>query len=95
MDRPTDDCTGGVNLNIFPRHVLKKGRRGYFEKFLLWTIALWICEILKIVQGGAKGMALSCEKVSARLQPATAGHARLVLSKTVSFFCTSLHVFEI
>ena len=37
-------------------------------------------------------MALSCEKVSARLQPATAGHARLVLSKTVPFFCTSLYL---
>ena len=31
-------------------------------------------------------MALSCGKVSARLQPATAVHARLVLSKTVLFF---------
>ena len=30
-------------------------------------------------------MELSCEKVSARLQPATAGHTRLVLSKTVPF----------
>ena len=30
-------------------------------------------------------MELSWEKVSARLQPATAGHARLVLSKTVLF----------
>ena len=36
-------------------------------------------------------MELSLEKVSARLQPATAGHARLVLSKTVPFFCTSLY----
>ena len=36
-------------------------------------------------------MELSCEKVSARLQPATAGHARLVLSKTVSFFCSGLY----
>ena len=36
-------------------------------------------------------MELSCEKVSAWLQPATAGHARLVLSKTVLFFCTSLY----
>ena len=34
---------------------------------------------------------LSWEKVSARLQPATAGHARLVLSKTVPFFCTTLY----
>ena len=38
-------------------------------------------------------MELSCEKVSARLQPATAGYARLVLSKTVPFFCTSLYTF--
>ena len=37
------------------------------------------------VQGWAKEMALSWEKVSARLQPATAGHARLMLSKTVPF----------
>ena len=43
------------------------------------------------VQGWAKEMELSCEKVSARLQPATAGHARLVLSKTVPFFCTTLY----
>ena len=26
------------------------------------------------------------------LQPATAGHARLVLSKTVPFFCTTLYI---
>ena len=70
--------------------MLKKERRGYFEKILLWTIALWICEILKIVQGGAKGMALSFEKVSARLQPATAGHARLVLNKQLKQIYTSL-----
>ena len=37
-------------------------------------------------------MELSCEKVSAWLQPATAGHARLVLSKTVHFFCSSLYI---
>ena len=36
-------------------------------------------------------MVPSFEKVSARPQPATAGHARLVLSKTVLFFCTSLY----
>ena len=36
-------------------------------------------------------MELSWEKVSARLQPATAGPARLVLSKIVPFFCTSLY----
>ena len=51
-----------------------------------------ICDcILYHVQGWAKEMGLSCEKVSACLQPATAGHARLVLSKTVPFFCTSLY----
>ena len=44
------------------------------------------------VQGWAKEMELSSEKVSARLQPATAGHARLVLSKPVPFFCTSLYM---
>ena len=43
------------------------------------------------LQGCAKERELSWEKVSARLQPATAGHARLVLSKTVPFFCTSLY----
>ena len=37
-------------------------------------------------------MELSWEKVSAQLQPATAGHARLVLSKMVLYFCTSLYV---
>ena len=36
-------------------------------------------------------MELSWEKVSAQLQPAPAGHARLVLSKTVPFFCTTLY----
>ena len=36
-------------------------------------------------------MELSCERVSARLQAATAGHARLVLIKTVPFFCSSLY----
>ena len=45
-----------------------------------------------LLQGWAKEMALSWEKVSARLQPATAGHARLVLSKTVPFFCTNLYM---
>ena len=43
------------------------------------------------VQGWAKEMELSWEKVSARQQPATANHARLVLSKTVPFFCTTLY----
>ena len=37
-------------------------------------------------------MLSTCEKVTARLQSATAGHARLVLSKTVPFFCTTLYV---
>ena len=36
-------------------------------------------------------MELSWEKASAQLQPATAGHARLVLNKTVPFFCTTLY----
>ena len=44
------------------------------------------------IQGRAKEMALSWEKVSAWLQPATAGHARLVLSKTFPFFCTTLYM---
>ena len=43
------------------------------------------------IQGWAKEMELSWEKVSALLQPATAGHARLVLNKTVPFFCTTLY----
>ena len=42
------------------------------------------------VQGWEKEMALSWEKVSARLQPATAGHARLVLSKQLKQIYTSL-----
>ena len=46
----------------------------------------------KTVQGWAKEMDLSWEKVSTQLQPATAGHARLVLSKTVPFFCTTLYI---
>ena len=37
-------------------------------------------------------MAPSCEKVSARLQPATAGHARLVLSKQLEQIYTSLYI---
>ena len=44
------------------------------------------------LQGWAKEKGLSWEKVSARLQQATAGHARLVLSKTVPVFCTTLYV---
>ena len=44
------------------------------------------------LQGWAKEMELSWEKVSAWLQPATAGHIRLVLSKTVPFFCTRLYM---
>ena len=49
-----------------------------------------------IVQGWAKEMELSWEKVSARLQPATAGHARLVLSKTVSLWAWNfLFLFDI
>ena len=38
-------------------------------------------------------MELSWEKFFAQLQPATAGHARLVLTKTVLFFCTSLYTY--
>ena len=45
----------------------------------------------RYLQGWAKEMEPSWEKVSAQLQPATAGHARLVLSKTVLFFCTNLY----
>ena len=51
----------------------------------------WLRRIWDI-QGWAKEMTLSWEKVSARLQPATAGHARLVLSKTVLFFCPALYL---
>ena len=43
------------------------------------------------VQGWAKEMVLSWEKVSAWMQPAAAGQARLVFSKTVLFFCTTLY----
>ena len=42
------------------------------------------------LQGRAKERELSCEKVSARLQPATAGHARLVLSKQLEQIYTFL-----
>ena len=55
------------------------------------TLKLRHAYLHKQIQGGAKERELSWEKVSARLQPATAGHARLVLSKTVPFFCTSLY----
>ena len=37
----------------------------------------------------------SCEKNSALLQPATAGHARLVLSKQLEQIYTSLYLFSI
>ena len=43
---------------------------------LFWT---------ELLQGWAKELELSWEKVSALLQPATASHAWLVLSKTVPF----------
>ena len=45
----------------------------------------------KVVQ---KKLVQSCEKGSACLQPAQAGHARLVLNKTVTFLCTMLYTFE-
>ena len=61
------------------------GRRVYYSATGLWYEFFWH------IQGWAKEMALSWEKVSAQLQPSTAGHARLVLSKTVPFFCTSLY----
>ena len=48
--------------------------------------------IVNILQCWAKEMELSWEKVSALLQPATAGHARLVLNKTVLLFCTTLYI---
>ena len=43
------------------------------------------------VQRGVNLFELSWEKVSARLQPATAGHARLVLSKQLKQIYTSLY----
>ena len=46
------------------------------------------------LQGWAKEMELSWEKVSARLQPATAGLARLVLSKQLEQIYNSLYVKE-
>ena len=46
------------------------------------------------LQGWAKEMELSCEKVSARLQPAIAGHARLVLSKQLEQIYTSLYIYS-
>ena len=45
-----------------------------------------------VVQRGVNLFELSWEKVSARLQPATAGHARLVLSKQLEQIYTSLYV---
>ena len=47
------------------------------------------------VQRGVNLFELSWEKVSARLQPATAGHARLVLSKQVEQIYTSLYMVQI
>ena len=47
------------------------------------------------VQGCAKEMVPGCEKSSACLQPAQAVHARLVLTKTVTFYaqlCTALGI---
>ena len=43
------------------------------------------------VQGCAKKLVPGCEKSSALLLPAQAGHARLVLNKTVTFFGTTLY----
>ena len=48
---------------------------------MLGKILIGITEIYNCVQRGVNLFELSGEKVSARLQPATAGHARLVLSK--------------
>ena len=44
------------------------------------------------LQRGVNLFELSWEKVSARLQPATAGHARLVLSKQLEQIYTSLFI---
>ena len=44
------------------------------------------------IQGCAKKLVPGCKKSSAQLQPAQAGHARLVLNKTVTFLRTMLYM---
>ena len=44
------------------------------------------------VQGCEKKLVSGCEKRSAHLQPAQAGHARLMLNKAVTFICTTLYL---
>ena len=44
--------------------------------------------------GLCKKLVTGCEKSSARLQPAQAGHARLVLNKTVTLLRTTLYTTE-
>ena len=61
------------------------------EIWLPWRLLRHLTVILWL-QSWAKEMALSWEKVSAWLQQATAGQARLVLSKTFLFFCTRQNV---
>ena len=55
-------------------------------------VSLVVSRLLPVVQRGVNLFELSCEKVSARLQPATAGHARLVLSKQLEQIYTSLYM---
>ena len=43
------------------------------------------------LQGCAKKLVPGCEKSSAHLHPAQSGHARLVLSKIVTFLRTTLY----
>ena len=69
----------------------------YDNDFVAWELHCgashedWSMNVEVVLQGWAKEMELSWEKVSARLQPATAGHARLVPRKTVPFFYTTLY----
>ena len=70
---------------------IKPWSKAYINGMIKTTYILIILYMGVCIQGWAKEMELSWEKVSAQLQPATAGHARLLLSKTVPFFCTTLY----
>ena len=55
-------------------------------------IVLLLDPALLFIQGCAKKLVPGWDKSSAQLQPALAGHARLLLNKTVTFLSTTLYM---
>ena len=78
--RSTDQCSRNVNVSVSTTSLNQK----YF------AIIFAFINLLYPVQRGVNLFELSWEKVSAQLQAATVGHARLVLSKQIEQIYTSL-----